>query len=61
MVETWPLRVYDSAGEIVAACQELENAIGLVCVAGAGATIWLGVSKSQKIYTLTQRDASAGE
>ena len=42
MIENCPLRVYDSAGEIVAACRELENAIGLVCVAGAGATISLG-------------------
>ena len=54
MIENCPLRVYDSAGEIVAACRELENAIGLVCVAGAGATISLGVSKLHKIYTLTQ-------
>ena len=61
MIENCPLRVYDSAGEIVAACRELENAIGLVCVAGTGATIWLGVSNSQKIYTLTQSDAGAGE
>ena len=61
MNESWPLRVYDSTGEIVAACRGLENAIGLVCVAGAGATISLGVSKLQKIYTLTQSDAGAGE
>ena len=59
MVESWPLRVYDPAGEIVAACRELETAIGLLFMSGAGATIWLGVSKSQKIYTLTPDDASS--
>ena len=56
MVESWPLRVYDPAGEIVAACRELETAIGLLCLNDVGATIWLGVSRSKKIYTLVQSE-----
>ena len=56
MVESWPLRVYDPAGEIVAACRDLKTAIGLLCLNDVGATIWLGVSRPQKIYNLVEND-----
>ena len=56
MNESWALRVYDPAGEIVAACRDLKIAIGLLCMNDVGATIWLGVSRSQKIYTLVEND-----
>ena len=47
MNESWALRVYDPAGEIIAACRDLETAIGLLCLSDVGATIWLGVSRPQ--------------
>ena len=56
MNESWELRVYDHAGEIVAACRDLETAIGLLCLSDVGATIWLGVSRPQRIYTLVENE-----
>ena len=56
MNESWALRVYDPAGEIIAACRDLETAIGLLCLSDVGATIWLGVSRPQRIYTLDENE-----
>ena len=56
MNESWALRVYDHAGEIVAACRDLETSIGLLCLSDVGTTIWLGVSRPQRIYTLVENE-----
>ena len=60
MSEEYPIRVESPDGKIVAACSEIETAIGLVCASGPCATIWMGLRNPQKIYTLSEYHASLG-
>ena len=58
--KSYPMRVDNSDGETVALCMEFETAIAILCGSGQDATLWLGVSNPQKIYTLVEDDASVG-
>ncbi|MYC05579.1 MAG: hypothetical protein F4X57_00080 [Chloroflexi bacterium] len=61
MFEEYPIRVDGPNGEVVAACSEIETAIGLVCASGPRSTIWMGIRNPQKIYTLTEEHSFVGD
>ena len=46
------LKVYSPAGEYIASCRYLDDAAKIVLYRGAGASVKLGYSKWQTIYTL---------